>query len=391
MRQLALLYKTLFFACLLVNIDLSHAQDDLKTQTSKISDHSTRTEATTSQVDAPYLYAYEDADIYDEPPYLFAYDDIDTTDEPPYLFAYDDPEIFQGESSSLNGEQDETFFSFLDPHQETVSTGFEGMVRSVDEFFADEKTAYTSSGSYLRVTADLTVNEGGDYNFRGDLKIRARFPLTQRKLKITLESDPDEQRSDLERETDTPVDRDDKALFAGLATRWGDVDKWHLDPSIGVKIRSPLDYYVRVRAGRSFELSESSIFDLFQSIYWFDSTGYGADTNVDYNHLITENLIFRSSSFARYTEENEYWDLSQNFYITHRFNAKRAISYQVGVFGISEPTVFATDYLLLVRYRQNIHKDWLFFEVTPQILYQKDFNFNAEHSLLLRLEAYFSD
>jgi hypothetical protein len=356
----------LFCSWLLVYSDTLYAQQQSTTPTAN---------SQASLTEAPYLYADEDTDIFDEPLFLYANENIN---------------IFADEDTALRQEQDKAFLSFLDPHQETVSSGFEAMVRSVDEFFANEKTAYTSSGSYLRVTVDFTFNEGGDFTSRGDLKIRARFPLTQRKLKLTIESDPDEQRSELEREQDTPVDRDDKAIFAGLATRWGDADKWHIDPSIGVKIRSPLDYYVRVRAGRSYEISKSSIIDLFQSIYWFDSTGYGADTNIDYHYMITENVIFRSSSAARYTEENEYWDLSQNFYITHKLSDKRAISYQAGVFGISEPTVFATDYLLLVRYRQNIHKDWLFFEVTPQILYQEEFDFKAEHSLLLRLEAYFS-
>ena len=349
----------LVFLCLLAPVTSLQAQQETN-------DASSTQDGDLLTNPAPFLYADEQIDLFDE------------STVPP-----------EDETANRKEDSKKPFLSFLDSPQKTITSGFDAMLRAIDEFFANEDTYYESSGSYIRYTIDHTWSEGNEHSTQGDLKIRVKLPLTERKLKFTIESDPEEQRSELDRERDSPVSNEDKSFYAGFERDLGDEKRWQLRPSIGVRVRSPLDYYVRLRAGRKYDLSKNSIIDFSQTLYWFDSTGYGADTNFHYNYRITDNVVFRSSSFARYTEEYEYWDLSQNFYIAHKLSEKRALLYQAGVFGISEPTVFATDYLLLVRYRQNIHKDWLFFEITPQILYQEEFDFKAEHSVLFRLEVYF--
>ena len=99
--------------------------------------------------------------------------------------------------------------------------------------------------------------------------------------------------------------------------------------------------------------------------------------------------MFRASSFARWTEEDEFFRLSQVFTFFHTLSARRMVSYQVGAYGQTDPTWFMTDYLLVVRYRQLIHKEWLFFEVRPQVQYSKENDWDDEVSLLLRLELFF--
>jgi len=39
-----------------------------------------------------------------------------------------------------------------------------------------------------------------------------------------------------------------------------------------------------------------------------------------------------------------------------------------------------------MRYRYRLHKDWVFFEVTPQLTFPKIDDFKANAFLLLRLE-----
>jgi hypothetical protein len=161
----------LFFTWLLLYSNVMYAEQSVTIPTAASSVESkTTTDSHTSSTEAPYLYANEVTDIFDEPLFLYADENIN-------LFS--DEEI-------APKQQDKSFLSFMDTPEQTISSGFEAMVRGIDEFFANEKTAYTSTGSFLRITTDLTLNEGGDYSTRGDLKIRAKFPLTQRKLKLTI-------------------------------------------------------------------------------------------------------------------------------------------------------------------------------------------------------------
>lgn len=289
---------------------------------------------------------------------------------------------------------DKAFFSFLDGTHDTISGSLKDFTRGADAFFSNENAKYESSRSYLRFRGDLIWNEGGDFSTQGDLKIKIRLPQTEKKLKVVFESNPNERLDDLERIHDQPIDRTedkDNKYYAGIEADLGRKDKWRFKPSLSIKLRSPLEYLIRFRGNRTYRITNKWRLDFTETLYWFNTTGFGADTNIDFRRPFYDNFLFRSNTFFRYTDLNDYWDLSQVFAIDHRLSDRRAISYQVGAFGISEPSIHSTDYLLSVRYRQNIHSDYLFAEVIPQILYQKINDFHAEHSVLFRIEIIFND
>ena len=132
------------------------------------------------------------------------------------------------------------------------------------------------------------------------------------------------------------------------------------------------------------------MFRFNETIFWFDSIGWGEDTTFQFDFKILDDVLFRVTSFGRWTNQNDYFDLSQTFSFIHTLSQRRAISYDIGVFGNSEPKVHATNYLLGARYRQVIHSDYLFMELIPQIDYRRENDFRAEYSFTLRLEMVFS-
>ena len=297
-------------------------------------------------------------------------------------------ESIQIESSLIDAE---ALFSLLDEPQSYVSSGINGFIKGVDEFFSDEKILYETSGSYIRLTGDTVLNEGGDFGFVGDVRAKIALPNTQHKLKLVFESDPDDGRENFERKIeDNPVDAaQDKSYFAGLEAVWGEFRYWHVKPGIGLKLRSGLDYFLRVRADRLYNINKKWHAYLSDTLYWFNSSGYRFDASLEFDRKIEGDLLFRSATFGGWKEENDYWDLSQVFSLTQSLSDKRALIYQAGVYGISEPTVFATDYLLQIRYRKKLHSNYLFLELIPKIVYQREYDFEAEHSFTLRLEMVF--
>ncbi len=296
-----------------------------------------------------------------------------------------------------DGEEDvpdKAFFSFLDSPHNTVTGSLKDFTRAVDAFFSNESVQYESSRSYLRYRGDLIWNEGGDFSAQGELKIRIRLPQTEKNLKLVFESNPDERLNDLERIREQPIARTEgekKEYYAGIEAELGRKDKWRFKPSLRLKLRSPLEYLIRFRGNRTYRITDKWRLDFAETLYWFNTTGFGADTNIDFSRPFYDNFLFRSNTFFRYTDLNDYWELSQIFAIDHRLSDRRAISYQAGVFGISEPSIHSREYLISVRYRQNIHSDYLFAEIIPQILYQRINDFHAEHSVLFRIEMLFND
>ena len=294
-------------------------------------------------------------------------------------------------SPAIEGKKaDEPFFSFLDAPQRSVSAGLKSFASGIDEFFAEERVFYEKTGSYIRLTADTIWSEGGDLSYSGDVAIKVRLPRTQEKLRLTFESDPDETRNQIDRTLeDTPrAAARESAYFAGVQTQVGEKDKWRLKPGIAVRLGRPVDIVLRLRADRDYKVG-NWLFRPSQTFYAFKETGFGSDTALEFDYKINNEYLARSNSFIGYKDSNDYYELSQVFSLIHTLSERRAVSYQVGVFGITEPVTQATDYLLLARYRQNIHEDYLFMELIPQIRYRRDNDFHSEHSLTFRLEWVF--
>jgi len=282
------------------------------------------------------------------------------------------------------------FFSFLDTPQKAISSGLESMAQSIDEFFANEKVFYESSGSYVRYSIDSLFEEGGQITTVGKLDVNLRLPRTERKLKLVLESDPVEKQSTIERATSVPTSDQptEKNYYAGLQSEFGKQNKWRFKPSVGLKLHFPIEYYFRLRAFRDFNFAKWNL-RLTESAYWYDTTGAGFDSEMEWNRLIDDDLLFRSNSLVRNTEEYKRFDLSQTFSITQTLTERRAIIYSISFFGNSEPNIHATDYIIQARYRQMIHHDYFFMELVPQVRYRIDNAFTEEDSLLVRFEWLF--
>jgi hypothetical protein len=280
------------------------------------------------------------------------------------------------------------FFSFLDAPQQSISSGIESVVRSVDTFFSNEPANYPSSGSYVRYTVQSLFEEGGRSTTVGNFDISLRLPRTEKKLRLIVESDPVEKQTNLERATTGTTQDTQNNLYAGLQSELGKQNKWQFKPSLGLRLRSPIDYYLRLRAFRNFNFNKWNL-QLTESAYWFHSTGSGFDSQMQWNRLLSKNLLFRANSLVRHTQEYKRFDLSQIFYLIHSFSDRRAITYSIGFFGNSEPQLHATDYILQARYRQIIHSDYLFMELVPQIRYRIDYAFTEEDSFMLRFEWLF--
>ncbi|VAW93842.1 hypothetical protein MNBD_GAMMA23-757 [hydrothermal vent metagenome] len=304
----------------------------------------------------------------------------------------DDDLCFESEEEALpdNPSSEELFFSFLDTPHQVISSGVEIFAKSLDEFFSEDKVFYDASGTYLRLRADAVRDENGDINYTGDVRLKLRLPNTKKKLKFTIESDADKRRDNTSAQTEsTPRQAvKEKDYFAGFQISLGKEKSWQFKPSIGLRLNSGVELYTRLRLKRRYKFEKWSI-HLDETPFWFNSTGVGLDSYLEFNRKISKDDLFRASTFARWTNKTDYVQFSQTFFMFHTLSKRRAMFYYVSVNDVSKSNVFEKSYLIGSTYRQNIHKGYLFVELIPQIRYQEKNDFRAEYSLTLRLEIIF--
>ena len=306
----------------------------------------------------------------------------------------EDEELSSGEAfpeESIYDEPiaDESIYSVLDKPHEYVSENIEKIITRVDRFFANDALYRYTTDSYVQITADTLLEENGEVGYDVKLRGRVDLPGTKKRFKVIFNTNPSERQDPLERSVDdSPAAAVEESDLFGSIQRERDIRGWKFRPSVGAKISQPVVPFVKAQFTKIYPMRNWALRG-DQNFYWFDDDGFGSDTTFDFDRPVGEEHLFRASSFARWTEENEYFNLSQIFTFFHTLSSRRMVSYQIGAYGQTSPTLFMTDYLLVVRYRQLIHKEWLFFEVRPQVQYSKINDWDDEVSLLLRLEMFF--
>lgn len=306
----------------------------------------------------------------------------------------EDEELSSGEAfpeESIYDEPiaDESIYSVLDKPHKYVSENVEKLVTSVDRFFANDALYRYTTDSYVQISGDTLFEENGEVGY--DVKFRGRvdLPGTKKRFKLILNTNPTEKQEPLERSVDeSPAAAVQESDLFGSIQRVRDIRGWKFRPSVGAKISLPVEPFVKLRLTNTYPLHLWAL-RADQNFYWFDDSGFGSDSTIEFDRPVGQEHLFRASSFARWTEENEFFQLSQIFTFYQTLSPNRKISYQIGAYGQTQPTWFMTDYLLVVRYRQNLHKEWLFFEIRPQVQYSKINDWDDEVSLLLRLDLLF--
>lgn len=281
------------------------------------------------------------------------------------------------------------FFEFLDSPHDVISSGVEAVAQGMDLFFADEKVYDEATNSYARLSTYTNFKHNGQSSTNGDLHIKVDLKKTKKKLKLLLESDTDR---DLQTGVDSSSAPGQKSettsFYAALQKEISRRREWRTNLSLGIKLKVPLDPYLRVRAHKNFRVGALKT-RFTETLFWFNSKGAGASSLFEVDYSITKKVLFRSSTSELWTDFNDYHEVEQIFSIFHELSDRRAISYHIGVYGDTDPQMHLVRYYSSINYRQRVHRDWLFVELIPAISYARDNNFKHERSLTLKLEMVF--
>ena len=244
----------------------------------------------------------------------------------------------------------------------------------------------------MQLNVAKVFEPGGDGAAVLDGQAKLDLPATEKRFSLMLESNPEKNLSG-DTGKQRPVLANDVVTSnnQSAALRYEkppEESRWHFSADTGVKVRVPLEPFVRTRASYTLPM-ENWRMKAAETVFWFSSIGAGETTQVDFERFVSEPVLFRATSTATWMNDNHKFDLRQDFTFYHTVNERTAMLYQTSVIGVSEPELEATEYVLLMLYRYRLHKSWVFFEVSPQLHYPKAKNFDMSPMLLLRLEFLF--
>ncbi len=302
----------------------------------------------------------------------------------------------------------------LDVPHEYVSEKFANLASNVDAFFGSDRNYQESNKSVLQFDLTRVVENAGNNKivpaFRAKLHLPAlqqRLHSWQQSLHLLLETNPDKNLPGTSagattRQNSAPIFKEvatPDSYGAALRLENADDSPWRLSADAGLKLvgandvlklnHTSLDPFVRAR-GRFTKPIGAVQLTLAESVFWYNTIGAGENTQFDVDYSFSEPLLFRATSGATWLHDKQNFDLRQDFSFFHTLDERHSLLYQVGVSGASQPQTDVSEYIALLLYRQRLHRDWIFFELSPQLHYLKVNNYQPNAQLIVRLEILFS-
>ena len=310
------------------------------------------------------------------------------------------PELKESPPPATEQRQAPIREQLLDRPHDFLSRRVEAYSRKLDNFFSDPNRAYDSTGSTLQIRSHVTFFEGGVRESKADVRANISLPNTEDRLKLVVQRG-------LEAATQTAAERDiknatgsaqvaapgapqDNNYYLGFKALAAEVFGVALSAEAGAKFGRPIDPYVRLRAFRDFNFSQWQI-RASETPLWKHSEGYSAASEVNFTRPLDEPWQLRFTSKATWRSTTSYFDLAHIGALYYTPSPRTATTFELGAFAPSDRSLKLAVYSVTLRVRRQIYRDWLYLEVTPQILYQEVNGFSATRSLMLNLETLFGD
>ncbi|MFZ5602654.1 MAG: hypothetical protein ACOY7J_09390 [Pseudomonadota bacterium] len=291
---------------------------------------------------------------------------------------------------------------YLLEQRKSISTRVNVMARAIDRYLAGDRAMAEENETFMKLQLAERWIEGGKWDPDNDLKFRLDLPATKRRYRLVLTYRPDFDTESLaDRTLPTsqvqPVE-EEKSLFAGaVRTMKDEANNWEGRVQGGIKVRWPLDPFVRFNTRRGVPLGDNWSMTVRNGAAWFNEDGFSATNSLAFDHVLGPQLLFRSTTSLQWREEEDTLEMGQVLDLFHTLDQRRLLDYQVGVLGNSWSNAQVNVYYVSLIYRQELYRNWLYLNVVPQIAYPREDevgqsdDFDDVLSLLVGIELFFNE
>ncbi len=283
----------------------------------------------------------------------------------------------------------------LTPSHDRVSRWVDNTARNIDNFFGTDESYRVNNDSFLRVSQDFIWEESDGFDYDIGLRFRLDLPTARENLRLIIESDPEETEGTLSEQGSRNVRSsrpESSRTVVGLGRFLGRdrTERWDANINAGVRVRWPLDPYIRLTGERLWDLGDNPwMLESNNRLAYFYHDGLFARTRWDLGRPYGQRDHLRFITNIQWREDEpdlEYYQATE----WNRILGPRSVIRYAGVAvgkGASSPR--AEDFYVLVDYRRNIHREILFLDLVPELHFPREANFDPRWMMTVRLEIFF--
>lgn len=275
-----------------------------------------------------------------------------------------------------------------------VSSRVQQTANKIDSFFGNERIDDEATGNRVRVRSTLEFAEKGDINTKLKLKAKFTLPNLEDRYNLVFGTEDEEgivneimNSDDVGGIIDEVDDADYSSALRYIITA---TEKWNSSLDGGVKFRTGVDPFGRVRTRRSFDLDGWSM-RAAERITWIEDDGWESESSLAAERNLTDSLFFRAGGQVTWREDVDGVELEEGLGVTYQIDSRRAVTLRGGVRSVTRPANTVEEYAVSLRYRKQFYKDWLYYEIEPRASFPDERDFRFTPTVAVIIEMIFGD
>jgi len=276
-------------------------------------------------------------------------------------------------------------YDITDRAQITISENINSAARWIDSFFDDERFVAEDATTKLRLGESVFLEHDESPEYKTKVSLSIDIPKTKKRLRVFVASEEDTNKT-----PDTlfnRVENSEETSAAGVQYFAKTSKKRNLSLTAGIKLDS-IEYFIGPRYRRTFKFDTWNL-RFTQRIRRLSRKGWEATTRFDDERLLNEKLFFRHTVEGRWREQDDGYRYEIRPTVIQQLHSKKAIEYQWNTLFKTSPNHRLDSSVLLLRYRRNLKRKWLFYEINPQIALRNDEDFEPKAGITFQIEVVF--
>jgi hypothetical protein len=147
---------------------------------------------------------------------------------------------------------------------------------------------------------------------------------------------------------------------------------WHFDADGGVRVRFPLDPFVKTGFRYAAGNPDRARMTLRETLFWQNSEDLGFTSRIDLDRFINDRTLVRWTGSGSVTQQSAGMHGYSEFFVLRSLPNRRAIAWSVDIVGETDAEVELQEYGTKVAFRQSIARQWLVLELRVGVSWPKD-------------------
>lgn len=163
----------------------------------------------------------------------------------------------------------------------------------------------------------------------------------------------------------------------------------------GVRLRIPPEAFVRARFLYEHRLGNLALLRFGETPFWKDRDGIGETTEVSLERQIGPKMLLLWGNSGTISQRSRGLEWGSELSLLRQLAPDRAVTLAGGAFGTTRPSAVVETWRVYARYRSTILREWLFYELEPEVFWPRsatgeaDGGYRAALAGTLRLEVAF--